>query len=715
MNHDDIINRGYGMNVLFRFVLVCLLGLSGQVVFAQEVAEEENEEELPVYAGEEIVVTESRDKVPTVSTVATKVPVPLRLTPASIGVVNNGLFRHQSGVVLGDALRNVSGVNVQTVFGVTDFFIIRGFDSLSSGLVLTDGASEPEATFYNLYNLERVEVLKGPGAFLYGGNPLSGSVNLSRKQPIFTNLFQVTGSYGPYNTGRSTVDAGWADLESGVAVRLNALRQVSDSYRDDKNSGIWALNPSATWRSEKTTVTTNFEYVTSSYKSDSGLPVVNGAVANVPRTRSYQSPFDVSDQEIYRARADLHSQLSRKVTLRNKLYYTDFSWVSQGSLFNGVFPNAQGGQDVSRTLVLLDDRQKVLGNQFELLFSATTGSVEHTLLTGVELTQWKDVFSLDVAFLPNLDLINPIETATQPFFIIPGQSQGANSKSLVVAPYVIDRMVFSESFQAFLGGRYDRIDYDDPLTSTSRKYNKLSPMAGLVIAPTKDLSFYANVGKAFAPPSSQVAGPRDAEESKQVEVGAKKYLVDHKLQASLAFYHLQKDNIGIPDAMGVTKQDGDQRSRGMEIEVMVQPVPDWHTFFSYAFSKAELTRFTEFVAVPTATGVSFQFLDRSGNKPAFSPRHILNVWTAKGFENGVELGVGGRYVSGQFIAEDNQFEIPGVLTFDASLSYTYKQMKFRMNAKNLTDQKYETRGFGATSVIPAPPFGVYGAFEINLQ
>ena len=111
------------------------------------------------------MVTESKEKVPTVSTIATKVPVPIRLTPASIGVVNHGLFQHQSGVVLGDALRNVSGVNIQTVFGVTDFFVIRGFDSLSSGLLLTDGASEPEATFYNLYNLERVEVLKGPGAF----------------------------------------------------------------------------------------------------------------------------------------------------------------------------------------------------------------------------------------------------------------------------------------------------------------------------------------------------------------------------------------------------------------------------------------------------------------------------------------------------------------------------------------------------------------------
>jgi len=700
------------MNMLFRFLMLCVLGVFGQAAFAQE---EATEEDLPVYAGEEIVVTESKEKVPTVSTIATKVPVPLRLTPASIGVVNNGLFRHQSGVVLGDALRNVSGVNVQTVFGVTDFFIIRGFDSLSSGLVLTDGASEPEATFYNLYNLERVEVLKGPGAFLYGGNPLSGSVNLSRKQPVFTNLFQVAGSYGPYNTARGTVDAGWADLDAGVAVRLNALRQVSDSYRDDKDSGIWAVNPSATWRNEKTTVTTNFEYVTSAYKSDSGLPIVGGTVADVPHTQSYQSPFDASDQEIYRARVDLQSQLSRKVTLRNKLYYTDFSWISQGTLFNGVFPNAQGGLDVSRTLVLLDDRQKVLGNQFEMLFSVATGSVEHTLLTGVELAQWKDVFSLDVALLPNVDLFNPVETAALPHFIIPGQSQGADSKSLIVAPYVVDRMVFSESFQAFLGGRYDRIDYDDPVTSTDRNYNKFSPMAGLVLAPTEDLSFYANVGRAFAPPSSQVAGPREAEESQQFEVGAKKYLVDNRLHASLAFYHLQKDHIGIPDATGVTKQDGDQRSRGVELEVMVRPRPDWHTFFSYALSDAELTRFSEFVAVPTQTGVTYQYVDRSGNRPAFSPRHILNVWTAKNFENGLEFGVGARYVGKQFIAEDNQFQMDGVLTFDASASYTYNQFKFRVNGKNLTDQTYETRGFGATSVIPAAPFGLYGAFEINLQ
>ena len=702
----------------FRHLLVLtgILSIAGNPLFAQNTEEEgKKEEELPVYLGEETLVMESREKVPTTSTIATRIPVPIRLTPASIGVVTAGLFRHQSGVVLGDALRNVSGVNIQTVFGVTDFFIIRGFDSLSSGLVLTDGASEPEATFYNLYNLDRVEVLKGPGTFLYGGNPLSGSVNLSRKQPIFSNAFQIGGSYGPYKTVRGTLDANRAHIDRGIAWRVNALRQVSDSYRDAKDSGSWAVNPAATWRpDDKTTVTANLEFVTSRHKSDSGLPIINGAVADVPRTRSYQSPFDVSDQDIFRARVDLHSRLSHRVTLRNKIYYTDFSWLSKGTLFSGVFPNARGSLDILRTLVLLDDRQAVLGNQLELLSTFRTGHLQHTLLTGLELTQWKDKFNLDVAALPNIDVFHPVETASQPFFVLPGQSQGADSKSLVMAPYFVNRIVFFPRFQAFAGVRYDRIDYDDPVTSTSRNFNKLSPMAGMVFLLAEDFSIYANAGRAFAPPSSQVAGPRETEESHQVEAGAKKYALDNRLHASLAVYQLTKNNIGIPDATGVTKQDGDQRSRGVELEVMIHPAKNWHTFLSYALSNARLTRFAELIPVFSQTGVTFQLADRSGNRAAFSPRHIFNGWTAKGFDNGLELGLGARFVASQYIAEDNQFQIRDVLTLDASVSYVYRQLKFRINAKNFTNQEYETRGFGSASVIPAYPFGVYCAFEVNL-
>ena len=705
------------MLILFRFILVfvCVLGLDGRVVFAQDERKDEGlEGDLPVYTVEEIVVRGSREKVPTISTVATKEPVPIRLTPASIGVVNHGLFEHQNGVVLGDALRNVSGVNVQTVFGVTDFFVIRGFDSLSSGLVLTDGVAEPEATFYHLYNVERVEVLKGPGAFLYGGNPLSGSVNLTRKQPAFQNAFRATGSYGSFGTTRGTMDAGWADLDRGIAFRFNGIRQSSDNYRDDKENDIWAVNPAVTWRNDRTTVTANLEYVISDYRSDSGLPVVNGELPDVARTRSYQSPFDVSDQEIYRGRVELRSQLSRNLVLLDELYYTDFSWLSQGTLFNGVYPNARGSMDLIRSFLALDDRQKVLGNQFELQFSFSSGAVTHALLTGLELRRWTDAFTLDVGILPNIDLFDPVETASQPVFMLPEQAQGGDSRSLVIAPYVVDRIAFSESVQVFLGGRYDRIDYDDPVTSTYRNYSRLSPMAGLVLSPAEDLSFYVNAGAAFAPPSSRVVGPRKAEESRQAEVGVKTHLQDDRLRVSVAFYHLDKDNIGIPDATGVTVQEGDQQSRGMELEIMMHPTKNWHTFLSYALSDAELTRFAEMVPVMTLDGVTFQRVDRSGNQPAFSPRHTLNVWTAVGFDNGFEMGTGVEFRSRHFIAEDNQFRVPYVLTFDASVSYVYRGMRFRINARNLTDRKYETRGFGSSSVIPAHPFGVYSAFEIDM-
>ena len=709
--------KGNRMSLLFRTGLLTgmILCLSANALLAaDDKTDEEAEDGLPVYAGEEIVVTESKEKVATISSVASKVPVPLRETPASVSVVNRGLIDHQSGVVLGDALRNVSGVNVQTVFGVTDFFVIRGFDSLSSGLVLTDGAAEPEATFYNLYNLDRVEVLKGPGAFLYGGNPLSGSVNLSRKQPVFKTMFQAKSAYGPYRNLRGSVDAGWADPARGVALRFNGLRQASDNYRDDKSSGIWALNPAVTLRNEKTTATANFEYVTSEYKSDSGLPLVGGELAGVPRTRSYQSPFDVSDQEIFRVRVDLRTRLSPGVTLRNKLYYTDFSWISNGTLFSGVYPNAEGSLDLFRTLLLLDDRQKVLGNQFELVFSFATGPARHTLLAGLELMRWQDRFTLDVAVLPNLDLYEPVETAALPFYVVPGQSRGADATSGVIAPFVVDRIVFSELFQAYVGARFDRIRYDDPVTSTSRGFHELSPMAGVAMSPAEDVTLYASAGKAFAPPSSLVAGPRDAESSTQFEAGAKKYLVDNRLHASLAVFDLRKYDIGIPDETGVTKQDGDQRSRGLELEMMARPGGGCHVFLTYAYSNAELTRFTEMVAVPTATGVQFRHLDRSGNRPAFSPRHIFNIWSALGFENGIELGLGARYVASQFIAEDNQYSIGGVLTLDASMSYRYRQATIRINARNLTDRTYETRGFGATSVIPAPPFGIHSAVQVDL-
>jgi TonB-dependent siderophore receptor len=669
-----------------------------------------------------VVIGERITPIPTVNTIATKLPVALRQTPASVGVVTSALIENQGAIVVGDALRNVSGVNSQTGFGVFDYFMIRGFESVTSGLVLTDGAAEPEITFYNLYNVDRVEVLKGPGAFLYGANPLSGTVNLVRKQPIFRNFAHLGSSYGRFDSYRSTADFGLADAGGHVAFRLNALWQDSKSYRDDKDNENISVNPALTWRlNEKTSLTANFEHVKSKYKPDTGLPLFNNRVPDVPRTHSYQLPSDISDQKIARARLDFETRISERFTLRNKFYYTDLDWQSNGTLLLGTFPSGTiSGTVVARALNALDDRQKLAGNQLEAVLRFNTGGVRHQILAGFEVNRLGDEFTLGVVQqLSPISLDNPVETTTS---VTPSPFMETDARSITYAPYALNQISFSEKLQATLGGRFDAIDYEDTRTlflqgfpvpaSAKRNYEKFSPMLGLVYSPTANLSFYANTGKAFGPPSTLVVGNVEAEESTQYEVGAKTQFYNGKLHATVAAYHLKKNNLTISSSSSLAFLAGKQKSRGLELELMAEPVRQWQTFVAYAFTEPELTEFIDQIdGSPTIQ------IDRSGNVPAFAPKHILNVWTNKTFDNRLGVGLGGRYLSEQFIDEDNAYKIDGFFTLDAMLYYQIGNWRWSLNVKNLADTEYETRGFSlfySASVLPGNPRAIYGQIEFKL-
>jgi len=663
---------------------------------------------------EELQVEAELPAIPPSEFTAFKTGLPVAATPASVSVVSATLLKNQDALVLGDALRNVSGVNVATGFGVFDFFLVRGFDSLSSSLVLTDGAPEPEVTFYPLYNLRQVEVLKGPGAYLYGGGPLSGAVHLVRKQPAPARFADVSMSYGSFRAMDGTLDANLARADGSLGFRLNGLYTRADGYRDGTERSMLALNPAFLWRpTERTRLIVNLEYVRPRFQPDVGLPLLGAGIATVPRTRSYQSPFDASHQDLYRLRLDFERRFSEGFTLRDKLYYTDLDWLSDGTLFSGAFPGPTGAIGLARSLVLLDDRQKLFGNQLEGVFSFSTGSVRHRLLTGFEVSRVGDRFTQDVALLPTIDVFEPVETAREPLFILPGLSQAGDSRSLVLAPYVVDRVSLSERVQFFVGGRLDIADFEDPATSTARSATRCSPLFGVVLAPQAGLSLYANAGTAFSPPSSQVVGEREPEQSVQVEVGVKKTFLRGRAFVTLAFYHLAKDNIAIPDATGFTRQNGDARSRGLEVELSAEAAKGWFTYFSYGFNDAELTRFNELVLV-SFQPPAFALLDRSGNDPAFAPRHILNLWTTKEFRNGLSLAAGARYVSRQFIAEENAFAIDDYLVLDAMVAFKRGRWRGSLNLKNLTDRDYATRGFSSTSVLPADPFTVHGRIEVSL-
>ena len=726
-------------------LLIFALSLTTTLAHAQSVDDS-------LHVVDETIVTGSRLAIPRANAIATKMPLPLRKTPLSVGIVPQALIETQDGATLSDALANVSGVGVHTNFGVHDLFYLRGFDSLANGLVLSDGAPEPEATFYQLYNVDRVEALKGPGAFLYGGNPLSGTINLVRKRPDPASDFaRVNASLGSFSTYRATFDAGHALPDQNLALRLNALWQDAEGYRDDKNSSILAVNPTLRLNlGERSTLHLDFEYLTSEHKADAGLPLIaasqpffnegllllyGDALPNVPRTRSYQTPFDLSEQTILRFRADYEWHLSPNFTLRDKFYYTRLDWPSRGTLFGGTAPNASGSLDLIRLLNELDDEQAVVGNQLEALWALDTGGLKHQLLFGLEFSRHQDDFTLAVNFLPPINLFVPQEAATLAQLVpIPDQSLAGETSAQTLAPYFVDRITLSSRVEFFIGGRFDLVDYDktsivnqrDPSADSTyrpvpidaqRDYRQLSPLLGVVFAPNDELSFYANAGGAFAPPSALAVGGLEPEKSRQGEVGAKAQLLDGKLDGRLALFHLQKDDIAIPDDNNLTRQLGDQRARGLELELWVRPASGWYAQASYAYLDAELTRFNELERKKlnlVSQAIVAEVVDRSGNAPAFAPEHLATLWAARDFGPHLTLAAGARYVGSQFAAEDNIYQIDGAMTFDLGLTYRQGPGLLRLNLKNLTNREYETRGFGAYSVIPAAPFSFKATLGYSL-
>ncbi|MCG8603406.1 TonB-dependent receptor, partial [bacterium] len=445
----------------------------------------------------------------------------------------------------------------------------------------------------------------------------------------------------------------------------------------------------------------------------------------VPRTTSYQTPYDISDQDAFRLRLDYGHQINTSISIRNKFYVTELDWQSTGTLLEGV-STQRSRTVVDRTLQFLDDNQRFVGNQLEATFAYSTGSIKHTLLTGLELARQRDDLRLLVTSPGTIDLIDPVEENLLPKqLLLQIPITLAKARTFIYSSYFVNQMVFSEKFKLFTGGRFDVFNYDDrrrdligfegiiPLyedAEIDRNHERFSPMIGLVVSPGTDLSFYMNAGQAFAPVSILTSGNPKPLQSTQIELGARSSWMNERVNATWSVYRLEMNNILIPDDNGILRETGNQRSQGIELEISAQPTPSWVSLFSYSYTDAELVELRETVVTP----LGFFFIDFSGNRPAFVPKHLLNFWMSKEFRTGLGMGAGLRYVSSQFIAENNRFEISDYHTIDASLTYTFRNFRWSLHLKNVTNQQFETRGYGASSVIPANPFAAYSGLEISL-
>ncbi len=714
------------MSRLLRNVTLLLLAslLAGPVALAGSSSDDDSladdgSEKLAEYV--EVNVS----SLPSSNTISSKLALPLQRTPINVVAVTETLMNEQGAELLGDALRNVSGLNVQNGSGVHDYFVIRGFDSISSGLLLTDGTPEPEVSYYQLYNVAAVEVLKGAGGYLYGTTPLAGAVNIVRKQPLPANFTDFGASFGSHSTYDATLDWNASMPDDRVSFRLNGLWRESDHYRDDKDGEHAAVNPSLTWRTgESSSLTFNYEYVDAEYSPDAGIPIVGNELVDVPRRRSFQSADDFSDQTLNRFQVDFEARLSDRLSLRNKTYYRDLDWRTDGTLISGVGFTTPPGS-VSRQLASLDDRQQFVGNQFEAILEMGNGRVKHRLLAGLDVKFMSDEYTFGVASIDDIGVDTLVETPVLfPFAV----DASGDVNTFVAAPYIVDQITLSPKLELLAGARYDYIDTEGdaksllfptgtPVTSFSRDDSELSPMLGAVYSPGETLSVYANAGRSYAPPSSRLVDElapenREPEQSTALELGVKKRFADGRIRTTFAVYQLEREKIALPAVFGFTQQAGDQRSRGFEFELAAEPLPKLLTFFTYAYNDAE---FTEFAPCESDGLGGCNVIDYSGNTPFMAPEHVVNLWVSRQFDGGLGVGGGARYVGEQFVSVDNLFEIDSSVVLDGAIFYDFKSWRLKLNLKNLTDTEYETRGIsGAASVIPADPFSVYAGFEVRI-
>jgi iron complex outermembrane receptor protein len=618
----------------------------------------------------------------------TKTDTALRDIPQSIQVVSRQVLDDQQVNNLGDALTNVSSVQRGNSHGgSSESFVIRGFKATTyavDGMLINPLVSRPEA-LRDLANVERVEVLKGPASVLYGrGNP-GGLINLVTRQPTFTPEAQVKAQAGSYDFYRLEANAsGPLDDAKTLAGRMTVATQTDRGFRDTfRDSNRTYVAPTLRWEpTDATRVDGGLEYINQTSPFDRGLIPQNGKISmNADRYLHEPWSRDKADKVSvwYRAEHDVNDWLTLRQMTRWDQSHKDRYVVDLRTL-------GSDGRTLSRRATDGDERIKTLDMQFEAIARFATGGLNHTALAGFEYIDGKRRVTSDRASLASIDIFNPVYGATPgPFAFNEKTSYDLEAYSF----YLQDQIDLSEQWKLIVGARYDdtrqknattNADYE--VARTNVDPSKVSPRLGLVYQPTTWLALYASYSTSFTPQSDiQSNGSTlDPEEGKQYEVGAKFDVIPDRLSATVSVFEITRENVAAPDPDddNYSVQTGEQRVRGIELDVSGKPMPGWDVIGNISVQDAKVTKDTTIDVGNRLDGV-----------PILSGSLWSSYQLQEGPLRGLGVGVGVIAVGERQGDIDNSYDVSGYTRFDASLFYDINEkVRVSLNGRNLTDRKY---------------------------
>lgn len=666
------------------------------------------------------VVTDTIEVTAPARPVSLKYTEPLRETPQTITIVPSGLFAEQGATTLRDVLRNVTGISIQAGEGggglPGDNLAIRGFAARND--IFVDGVRDFGAYTRDPYNLDQVEVAKGPASAIAGRGSTGGVINLTTKAPMSQALHSAVLSVGTDRFERATIDLN-QPLDGAIpdsALRVNAVWSQGDTPgRDEVNNSRWGVSPSLAFGlGQATRGQLSYSYLSQDNLPEYGLPWVPAtnrplaAFADRPAPVSFDNFYglvdrDHEDLETGIANAVVEHDFGSAATLRSTLRYGD---ASRDSVISAPRFVSDGSTDLNRQLQsrLLDDT--ILAHQTDLNFQFATGEVGHTVAAGVELSRETSRNRLRVGpTAPLADLFNP--DPHQPY-AGPVVLSGARTESEAdtTAAYAFDTVSLGADWKVTAGLRWDRFEVDfrnvavgGAATDFGRTDEYVSWKAAAVRALGENGSAYVGIGTSFNPSADGNTGlaltaalvDLEPETSRTVEAGTKWDLLGSRLSVNAALFRSEKTNARTPGVLPTdppTVLDGEQRVDGIELGLTGRITPSWSAFAGFTHMESEVLRSN----VPAEVGKEL----------ANTPENSFSLWTSYRFRAGLEIGGGASYVGDRYSSNTNVRRAPAYWLADATVAYEFNdRLTLRLNGSNLADERYIDR-VGGGHFIPGP-------------
>lgn len=640
-----------------------------------------------------------------------KTIVPLRDVPQSVTVINRAVLDAQGVASLPDALRNVPGITLGGGEGgyIGNNINLRGFSARTD--LYIDGVRDRGQYYRDTFYLEEIEVLKGPSSMLFGRGATGGVINQVSKQASLRARQKISAVVGTSNIYRIVADAN-QPLSDTAALRINLMGQNIGSTRDGiKNKDVGIASTLRIGINTPTTITLSALLQHNRDIPDYGLLAVNGRPVTVNKDNTYGLKDDRTIQDIATFSARVEHKISSTLRVQNQIQYSYYTTDARVTTPNsvgffdgkGAFTtlNIAAGNPTTLPLERLFfkmgsvDRtihDQSLYNQTDLTHEFETGTMKHSLLTGLEIG--RDTYENQSSSRNNLPIV-PVNNSVSLFTpenSVTSIGNLAKSTANTFAVYINDTLELNKQWKLVGGMRWDRYQakIHNSINSSNKAGNTSLPeanqtvyftsvRAGILYQPDDMQSYYVSYGTSFNPSLEQLTlktGQQNLlpEKNTSYEAGGKWELLEHRLSLALAAFQIDKVDARWQISPGVYHSMGNVRVRGLEASVAGWITPRWQVIGGFTYLDPKVLK------AASLDGGSDKML-------ANTPRNSLTLWNTYSLTPEWEIGGGMNYMSNRFANNSNTVAIDSYMRFDATMAYRQPKYIFRLNLLNATDRR----------------------------